>query len=216
MWAQIERGVGGRLHFRALQIGDERCNRTAYGAFVGDRYVPLLDEDDPRDETALVAFLRAFGGLDFAASRGLVALRVARGVARHPAIVPRAGAAAWRFVRRAGGLRAMRRTPPRPVTYVMHSFMDARLVRPAWAALREGRHQDPDPEVQETIDRLRACSYAMSHPEEDLLVPACAQHSVLDPLENRALIDLLGRHRGTSADAPAPGEGPLEAVRLAT
>ena len=32
VWEEIERGAGARLHFRALQIGDERCNRTAYGA----------------------------------------------------------------------------------------------------------------------------------------------------------------------------------------
>lgn len=207
VWAEIERGVGARLHFRALQIGDERCNRTAYGAFVGERYVPLLDEDDPRDEAALVAFVRAFGGLDFAAARGLVAMRVLRGVARHPVIVPRALGAARRFTRRAGGPRALLRSPPRPVTYVMHSFMDARHVRPAWTALRAGRHEDPDPEIQETIDRLRACSYAMSHPEEDVLVPACAQHSVLDPLENRALLDLLGPHVGAGERARA-ADGP--------
>jgi hypothetical protein len=34
---EIERGAGGRLHWRALQIGDPRCNRTAYGGYVGDR-----------------------------------------------------------------------------------------------------------------------------------------------------------------------------------
>jgi len=194
VWAEIERGVGARLHFRAFQIGDERCNRTAYGAYVGERYVPLLDEDDPRDEAALVAFVRAFGGLDFADAPAIVAARVARGVLRHPVVVPRAAGAARRFVARAGGLRALRRTPPRAVTYVMHAFMDAEQVRPAWAALREGRTSDPDPEVQATMDRLRACSYAMSHPEDDLLVPACAQHAVLDPLENVALLELLGRH----------------------
>ena len=31
----------------------------------------------------------------------------------------------------------------------------------------------------------------MSHPESDMLVPACAQHSVLDPQENLELIKLL-------------------------
>lgn len=193
VWAEIERGIGARLHFRALQIGDERCNRTAYGFLVGDRYVPLLDEDDPRDEAALVAFVRAFGGLDFAAPRGIVLARLVRGALRHPRVVPTAAGATRRFLRRAGGLRAVVRTPPRAITIVMHAFMDTREVRPAWEALRAGRHHDPDPAVQATIDRLRACSYAMSHPEDDLLVPACAQHAVLDPLENRALQTLLGR-----------------------
>ena len=44
-----------------------------------------------------------------------------------------------------------------------------------------------DPEVRATQERLQACSYAMAHPESDMLVPACAQHGVLDPEENREL-----------------------------
>ncbi len=31
----------------------------------------------------------------------------------------------------------------------------------------------------------------MAHPESGTLVPACAQHSVLDPLENLRLAELL-------------------------
>jgi len=50
VWTEIERGAGGRLHPDALHIGDTRCNRTAYGGYVGDRYWPLLDEDDERDD----------------------------------------------------------------------------------------------------------------------------------------------------------------------
>ena len=65
VWAEIERGVGARLHWRALQIGDPRCNRTAYGAWAGERYVPLLDEDDPRDARALQSFVASLGGMDF-------------------------------------------------------------------------------------------------------------------------------------------------------
>jgi hypothetical protein len=38
---------------------------------------------------------------------------------------------------------------------------------------------------------LEACSYAMAHPESGELVPACVQHSVLDPQENRRLAELL-------------------------
>ena len=66
VWARIEEGAGGRLHHRALQIGDARCNRTAYGAYVGDRYVAMLDEDDARDAAWLQDFVAAFGGMDFA------------------------------------------------------------------------------------------------------------------------------------------------------
>ena len=33
----------------------------------------------------------------------------------------------------------------------------------------------------------------MAHPEDGTLVPACAQHAVLDPQENLALAELLPR-----------------------
>jgi len=45
--------------------------------------------------------------------------------------------------------------------------------------------------VRATQERLQSCSYAMSHPESGTLVPACAQHSVLDPQENVELTKLL-------------------------
>ena len=72
----------------------------------------------------------------------------------------------------------------------MHNFMDAAVVRPAWELLQRGE-MSSDPEVRATQERLQACSYAMAHPESDMLVPACAQHGVLDPDENRALAVLL-------------------------
>jgi hypothetical protein len=102
-------------------------------------------------------------------------------------------AAGWaaRLVARMGGPAAVLRDRPRAVTYVMHSFMDARLVRPAWEALERGQTTHADPEVQETIERLQACSYAMAHPDDGRLVPACAQHSVLDPQENIRLLAQL-------------------------
>jgi hypothetical protein len=108
--------------------------------------------------------------------------------------------AGWarRFVARAGGARAVARERPRAVTYVMHAFMDAEKVKPAWEGLRRGEISD-DPAIRETQERLQACSYAMSHPESDELVPACAQHSVLDPMENVELTRLL-----PMAPAPAP------------
>jgi len=187
VWSQIERGVGARLHSDALQIGDPRCNRTAYGGFVGDRYVPLLDENDPRDRRWLGDFLMAFGGMDFdAGPPALRAARVARAFARHPRALPGLGGWARRALRRAGGAAAVARHRPRAVTYVMHSFMDARAVRPAWEALRTGE-EPHHPAVREAWERLQACSYTMAHAESGELVPACAQHSVLDPEENLRL-----------------------------
>ena len=30
-------------------MGDARCNRSAYGVLAGNRWIPLLDDRDPRD-----------------------------------------------------------------------------------------------------------------------------------------------------------------------
>jgi len=189
VWAEIERGVGSRLPFRVLQIGDERCNRTAYGAYVGERWVPFLDDRCPADHRVRDAFFGAFGGMDFAVPTPLLAARLARVLARRPDVGLLLARWAGRFVRRAGP-RAVRRHGVRPVTFVMHSFMDATDVRPAWAGLQRGELSD-DPNIRATQERLQACSYAMSHPESGELIPACAQHSVLDPLENLRLQELL-------------------------
>jgi hypothetical protein len=191
VWRRIEEGVGARLHHRALQYGDPRCNRTAYGGFAGGRYWALLDEDDPRDAAALAGFLDAYGGMDFGARRHLLALRLVRGAAGQPPLVPRLAGAAVRAVARMGGPRAALRGRPRPVTFVMHSFMDAALVVPAWEALERGE-VSADPEVRAAQERLSACSYAMAHPEDGRIVPACAQHAVFDPQANRRLVALLG------------------------
>ncbi len=191
VWAGIQEGAGGRLHDGALHIGDQRCNRTAYGFHVGKRYVPLLDEDAEADRRWLDSFLAAFGGMDFAAPPALTAARAVRGFAREPAALPRLAGWAARLVARSGGPRALLRDRPQAMTYVMHAFMDARTVRPAWEAMERGEQTHADPEVQATIERLRACSYAMAHPEDGRLVPACAQHSVLDPAENRRLLEVL-------------------------
>jgi hypothetical protein len=190
VWEEIQRGAGARLHHRALQIGDERCNRTAYGAYAGERYVPMLDEDDPADARWLQDFIAAFGGMDFVAPPGILAARLARGFARHPRALP--GVAGWarRFATRAGGVRHLATHRPRALTFVMHAFMDARDVRPAWEGLQRGELSD-DPRIRATQERLQACSYAMAHPEDGTLVPACAQHAVLDPAENLRLAELL-------------------------
>jgi hypothetical protein len=66
--------------------------------------------------------------------------------------------------------------------------MHAADVIPAWELLERGEMSD-DPRIRETQERLQACSYAMAHPESGQLqlVPACVQHSVLDPAENLQL-----------------------------
>ena len=82
------------------------------------------------------------------------------------------------------------RHPPRPLTFVMHNFMDARVVGPAWDLLGRGEVSD-DPDVRAAQERLRACAYLMAHPDRDELIPACAQHAVFDPETNRRLARVL-------------------------
>ncbi|MDA8342252.1 MAG: radical SAM domain-containing protein [Actinomycetota bacterium] len=190
IWQRIEAGAGSRLPYRVFQVGDERCNRTAWGFYVGDRWHSVLDEDDPDDMAARDAFLTHLGGVHFNAPMRLLLPRLARVALRRPRIV--AIAIRWlaRTVRRVGGPRALLRGRIVPMTFVMHRFMHAENVAPAWALMEQGVTAD-DPVIRETQERLAACSYAMAHPETGRLVPACVQHGVLDPEENRDLRVLL-------------------------
>jgi hypothetical protein len=193
VWAEIEAGAGARLPYPVFQFGDQRCNRTAYGALVGpaSRWVPFLDDRVEADMRVRSSFFETFGGMDFDVPPLLLGARLARAFAAHPEAVARFGRWAGRFARRAGGLGALVGSPrPRALTFVMHNFMDAALVQPAWELLKRGE-MSGDPEVRAAQERLQACSYAMAHPESDMLVPACAQHGVLDPGENRELAVLL-------------------------
>lgn len=193
VWAQVEEGVGARLPSGALQMGDARCNRSTWGLWVGDRYVPALDDRDPDDLRARDAFLDAFPGNFLFDSRPVAAARIVRTLLAHPRAVPLASSWLSRLVRRAGGPSVFLRGV-HPTTYVMHSFMDARDVAPAWELLRSGVLAE-DPALRATQERLQACAYGMAHPERDEIVPACVQHSVLDPAENARLADLLPKGR---------------------
>jgi len=190
VWAQIERGVGTRLDFRVFENGDLRCNRTAYGFFVGARWHPVLDGDEPRDLVARDAVFRWLSGIGFAGTPlPLLVVKLLRLVAAHPRVLGIALGWASRVVRRVG-MWPLLRHGVRPVTFVMHRFMDAADVAPAWELTRRGETSD-DPRLRETQERLAACHYAMGHPETGTLVPACVQHSVLDPKENAELTVLL-------------------------
>ena len=194
VWREIERGVGTRLPWQHLQMGDERCNRSAWGVLARGRWTPLLDDRDARDLRTRDAFLDGFGGMDFDRPKPALAIAVARVLARHPRTVPLALGWAGRMVRRAGLIRLLT-GHPRALTFVVHAFMDADVVAPAWEALRRGEIAS-DPAVRAAQERLQTCSYAMAHPGEDeQLVPACVQHSILDPLENGRLERLLPRQR---------------------
>ncbi|MEU9602455.1 radical SAM domain-containing protein [Streptomyces sp. NPDC048109] len=192
VWAEIERGAGTRLDHRVLENGDVRCNRTAYGFYVGNRWYPFLDGDDPRDLAVRDAFFRHFGKMTFTGTPpALLAARIVRVVVRHPSTVVTGLRWLGRTARRVGLLRLVRhRMRVRTVTFVMHQFMDADLVAPAWEMMQRGE-QAEEPRLRETQERLAACHYAMAHPENGTLVPACVQHAVLDPAENAALRTLL-------------------------
>jgi hypothetical protein len=191
VWAEIERGAGAPLDHTVFQHGDLRCNRVAYGFYVGDRWFPVLCAADPRDLAARDAFYRYFGRTVFTGTPlPVVAARVARVAARHPLVVVLAMRWLGRTLRRVGLRRFIRHRRVHPVTFVVHSFMDAADVAPAWDLLQRGVTSD-DARVRAAQERLGACHYAMAHPETGMLVPACVQHSVLDPDENRRLRRLL-------------------------
>jgi hypothetical protein len=190
VWAQIERGAGARLDYRLFEHGDVRCNRAAYGFWAGDRWYPVLDGADPRDLAVRDAFFRYFGPVNFTGTPApLLAARIALITAAHPAVLTLAARWAARTIRRVGLGRVLRHGV-RPVSYVMHQFMDAADVRPAWELMQRGLASD-SPRIRATQERLAACHYAMAHPEHGTLVPACVQHCVLDPEENRNLRTML-------------------------
>ncbi len=202
VWAKIEEGAGTRLSYEVLQVGDTRCNRTAWGFYVGDTWISLLDDTDPRDLAARDALLDHLGGVHFNAPLHLLIPRLGRVALRRPSLVPLAAGWLGRVVRRAGGLRRLMAERPVPVTFVMHRFMHAANVKPAWEMLGRGVMSE-DPTILETQERLLACSYAMAHPETGELVPACVQHGVLDPDENAELAQLLPIPRRRSAPSLA-------------
>jgi len=179
VWSRIEAGAGARLPWRAVQVGDPRCNRSSQGVYVGERWIPLLDDRDPRDLRARDAVFLTLRGLNWEVRPTLAVARSLRMLARRPAMIATTAGWAIRMVRRAGGARTLARGPVQPVTFVMHRFMDAEDVREAWALLERGRLAD-EPHLRETQERLQGCSYHMAHPETGRLVPACAQHAVYD------------------------------------
>jgi hypothetical protein len=206
VWAEIERGVGSRLPYKAMQMGDLRCNRATWGVWTRERYVPVFDDTDPGDLAARDALYRALPGNFLFASRAVMVARLARITAARRHDIPVAAAWVQRFVRHAGGLRALAERA-HPTTYVMHSFIDAADVAPAWAALQRGERLE-DPRLRAAQERLEACAYAMAHPESDEIVPACVQHSVLDPGENAELAVMLPRRRARAVDpVPLGGTG---------
>jgi hypothetical protein len=195
VWAEVERGAGARLPYAGVQFGDPRCNRTAFGVLVSGRWVPLIDDASAADLTGRDRFYAHLGGVNFGGTPpALLALKLARALARHPGDLVAAVRYARALISRCGGpavlARAALRGQVRPMTFVVHAFMDAADVAPAWDLLQHGQ-TSPDPRIAATQERLRACVYTMAHPDTGQLVPACTQHAVLDVGENARLRRLL-------------------------
>ncbi|MGA9748635.1 MAG: radical SAM domain-containing protein [Nocardioides sp.] len=195
VWQQVELGMGQEVAWQALQVGDPRCNRSAFGLLVGDTWVPLLDPTSAADLAFRDAVFHRVPGISLAADRKrTTAVKILRLAVTQPRLAVLTAGWVRRFLRRAGGgvhvAHAAVRGRVRPLTFVVHAFMDASVVAPAWRALSEGRLSE-DPEVVAAQERLRACAYSMAHPETGELVPACVQHSVLDPGENQRLVTML-------------------------
>ena len=189
VWGEVELGAKSTLGYNTMQVGDTRCNRVTWGAFLGDQFVPLLDDDDERDHKFVDDWMDAFPGNFILRDRGVSAVRLARMVASNPGIVP--DIAQWmnRFAQRGGGLRQAW-WKAEPVTFVMHQFIDAADTAAGWEHIQAGTRAT-DERILEAQERLEACAYTMGHPGTDDLVPACVQHGILDPLENRELATLL-------------------------
>jgi hypothetical protein len=126
VWAEIERGAGARLDYRIVEHGDVRCNRVAYGFYVGERWFPLLDGADARDLALRDAFYLHFGSMAFTGTPPVVlAAQLARLALRNPSLPAYALGGLWRAVRRVGVVRLLRYRRVQPVTFTMHRFMDA-------------------------------------------------------------------------------------------
>ncbi len=209
VWSRIEAGAGHAIPWQGTQFGDPRCNRTAITVNAGTASAALMDPDDPRDLEARDRALEHFGGMIFGGiPKRIVAARVVRALLRHPGDVPHLVSFALRLMNRTGGLRAVASAAFKHRlsfrTFVVHHFMDAADVAPAWALMEQGVASD-DPKIKETQERLGACMYTMSHPETGKLVPACVQHSVLDAGENIGLRKMLPIRPITQAPADTPG-----------
>lgn len=195
VWERIEAGAGQKLPWQGLQFGDPRCNRYTTGLAAAGRFGVLIDPEVAADAAARDRLLEHHAGMSFGGqSRFLIAFRILRAVLRYPADVPVVMGVGLRMITRAGGVRAVWRAWRNKAlgvkSFVVHSFMDASVVVPAWALMEQGKVSE-DPALREAQERLGACMYTMSHPETGRLVPACAQHSVLDPAANVELRRLL-------------------------
>ncbi|HET9117857.1 MAG TPA: hypothetical protein VFN75_07255, partial [Pseudonocardiaceae bacterium] len=86
VWAEIERGIGTRIPWQHLQMGDPRCNRSSHGIIAAGCWTPVLDDKDPRDLAVRDLFFQTVGGMDFDRPKWVLAIALARVLTRNPRI----------------------------------------------------------------------------------------------------------------------------------
>ena len=188
IWRRIEKGVGSPLPYGDVVVGHPACNRSAFGWMVGERWVPVVAPGDARDVRARDTCYAALSGVRVGDTPWhVLAVRLSRVAIRRPQVLAQAVGWSARAIRRSGGVGAVIRHRPRPLTVVMHMFMDADLAGRAWEHLTSGASPTTDPELATAVERLEACAYSMPHPELGRMVPACVQHAALDPVVNAEL-----------------------------
>lgn len=195
VWEHIERGMGQSVAWQGRQFGDSRCNPSAFGVVVDNTWVPLLDPAVAADLAFRDAVFARVPGVSLSGERLWVMLAKALRVALcEPRLAVMALQWSQRFVRRSGGWWTLTSAGVRGqvagTTYVVHAFMDASRVIPAWRTMQAGGTPTDDG-MRVTVERLRACVCTMAQADTGELVPACVQHSVLDPQENRELLTML-------------------------
>lgn len=210
VWREIEKGVGRKLPWQAIQFGDPRCNRSTVVLRVNGEFTSLIDPDEPKDLAARDRFLDHFGGMIFGGTtKYILVIKIVRALLAHPGDFSQLIALSRRIAKRAGGVRRIVSAACKGglqfKTFIVHNFMDAAVVKPAWELMEKGIVSD-DPKLRETQERLGACMYTMSHPETGRLLPACVQHSVLDPDENIGLRKLLPIINMSLIEVPRPSE----------
>lgn len=203
VWREIERGVGIRLPYSLFQMGDVRCNRMSVCGVVGANrddgcpahVFPLFDDTCSADVHARNLIMQNIGNIVLPPN--LIALKVFRTLIFKPWLLIPALSWMFRIIRRARGIWHILSRGIQPLTVVMHRFMDAEDVNTAWQLMeRKVPSSDPvieaaGPRIRETMERLAACSYAMAHPDEGRVVPACVQHSCYDDKLNETLSEQL-------------------------
>ncbi|CDF34341.1 unnamed protein product [Chondrus crispus] len=203
VWQEIEKGMGIRLPYSLFQMGDVRCNRMCACAVLGPKgdpnvkIFPLFDDRCPQDARCRDLIVTNIGNIVMMPH--LLAVKLVRTILTRPWLLIPALRWCLRIIARAGGLWPILHRGIRPLTIVMHRFMDAKDVSKAWDLMDDGVSSDDSrvdkagPRIRETMERLASCSYAMAQPDQGRVVPACVQHSVYDPVENKELARLLSR-----------------------